>query len=260
VQVRHHDAHAATFFVSPFEEATISGDGTDTARNAQSAYTGAGNRVERVAQSHIFDSLACSTPPSPNISDSNISKKNGDGARRDRDKTYAKKLPRLIRVAPVENFPSTGFHRLPHACLNQPFTSDSSMPLVRDARRRAAHRNHRDLAFALQHTVRETILHCRVRALSKRHKSRNLCVRGVARTASPMPDPSATRTTTPFGAALRLRHPVPRSAGHCGTTPDSGEATQLSANHTPYTLATAKRRFRAPSVIGLAHERLTEPS
>ncbi|MGB6196389.1 MAG: hypothetical protein WBF49_08620, partial [Methyloceanibacter sp.] len=50
VQVRHHDAHAATFYVSPFEEATIlvmDGYGDET---AQSAYTGAGNRVERVAR------------------------------------------------------------------------------------------------------------------------------------------------------------------------------------------------------------------
>ena len=57
VQVRHHDAHVATFFVSPFEEATIlvmDGYGDET---AQSAYTGAVKRVERVAQSHIFDSL-----------------------------------------------------------------------------------------------------------------------------------------------------------------------------------------------------------
>ncbi len=57
VQVRHHDAHAAAFFVSPFEEATIlvmDGYGDET---AQSVYIGAGNRLERVAQNHIFDSL-----------------------------------------------------------------------------------------------------------------------------------------------------------------------------------------------------------
>src|SRR5262249_40380391 len=57
VQVRHHDAHAAAFFMSPFEEATIlvmDGYGDET---AQSTYTGAGNRVERVAQKDIFDSL-----------------------------------------------------------------------------------------------------------------------------------------------------------------------------------------------------------
>ena len=57
VEVRHHDAHAAIFFVSPFEEATVlvmDGYGDET---AQSAYTGSGNRLERVWQSGFFDSL-----------------------------------------------------------------------------------------------------------------------------------------------------------------------------------------------------------
>ena len=57
VQVRHHDAHAAMFFVSPFEEAAvlvIDGYGDET---AQSAYVGKNNRLQRLAQSEFFDSL-----------------------------------------------------------------------------------------------------------------------------------------------------------------------------------------------------------
>ena len=57
VEVRHHDAHAAIFFVSPFEDATVlvmDGYGDET---AQSAYTGYGNRLERVWQSGFFNSL-----------------------------------------------------------------------------------------------------------------------------------------------------------------------------------------------------------
>src|SRR6476620_10869272 len=57
VQVRHHDAHAASFFVSPFEEATVvvmDGYGDET---AQSAYIGIGNRLQRISQTQIFDSL-----------------------------------------------------------------------------------------------------------------------------------------------------------------------------------------------------------
>ena len=45
VQVRHHDAHAAIFFASPFEEAAVlvmDGHGDET---AQSAYIGSGNRA-----------------------------------------------------------------------------------------------------------------------------------------------------------------------------------------------------------------------
>src|SRR4029077_10041035 len=57
VQVRHHDVHAASFFVSPFDEATVlvmDGYGDET---AQSSYIGVGNRLERVSQTYIFDSL-----------------------------------------------------------------------------------------------------------------------------------------------------------------------------------------------------------
>src|SRR6476661_3778029 len=57
VQVRHHDAHAAIFFASPFDEAAVlvlDGHGDET---AQSAHIGAGNRLQRLWQSEVFDSL-----------------------------------------------------------------------------------------------------------------------------------------------------------------------------------------------------------
>ena len=57
VQVKHHDAHAAIFFASPFEEAAVlvmDGHGDET---AQSAYIGSGNRLQRLWQSEVFDSL-----------------------------------------------------------------------------------------------------------------------------------------------------------------------------------------------------------
>src|SRR6476646_1166045 len=55
VQVRHHDAHAAIFFASPFDEAAVlvlDGHGDET---AQSAHFGAGNRLQRLWQSEVFD-------------------------------------------------------------------------------------------------------------------------------------------------------------------------------------------------------------
>ena len=57
VQVKHHDAHAAIFFTSPFEEAVVlvmDGHGDET---AQSAYIGAGNRLQRLWHGEVFDSL-----------------------------------------------------------------------------------------------------------------------------------------------------------------------------------------------------------
>ena len=55
--VGHHDSHAASFFISPFEEATIlvmDGYGDDA---STSVYTGAGNRVERQWNSTLFNSM-----------------------------------------------------------------------------------------------------------------------------------------------------------------------------------------------------------
>jgi carbamoyltransferase len=57
VNVGHHDSHAATFFVSPFEEAAVlvmDGFGDDA---STSAYIGRGNRLERLWHTGIFNSL-----------------------------------------------------------------------------------------------------------------------------------------------------------------------------------------------------------
>ena len=57
VGVGHHDAHAACFFVSPFDEAIVlvmDGYGDDA---SSSAYIGRGNRLERIWSTEIFNSL-----------------------------------------------------------------------------------------------------------------------------------------------------------------------------------------------------------
>jgi carbamoyltransferase len=57
VSVGHHDAHAASFFVSPFEQALVvvmDGYGDDA---SASVYVGRGNRLERVWSTPIFNSL-----------------------------------------------------------------------------------------------------------------------------------------------------------------------------------------------------------
>ena len=57
VQVGHHDAHAAIFFVSPFEEAAVLVmDGYGDV-SATSAYIGCGNRLECCWRGKFFDSL-----------------------------------------------------------------------------------------------------------------------------------------------------------------------------------------------------------
>jgi carbamoyltransferase len=57
VHVGHHDAHAASFFVSPFDDALVlvmDGYGDDA---SASAYLGQGNQLERVWSTGIFNSL-----------------------------------------------------------------------------------------------------------------------------------------------------------------------------------------------------------
>lgn len=57
INVGHHESHAAIFFASPFEEASIlviDGYGDDA---ATSTFTGAGNRVERRWHGRFFDSI-----------------------------------------------------------------------------------------------------------------------------------------------------------------------------------------------------------
>lgn len=57
VNVGHHESHAASFFVSPFERAAVlvmDGYGDDA---ATSVFSGAGNRIERHWRSSFFNSL-----------------------------------------------------------------------------------------------------------------------------------------------------------------------------------------------------------
>jgi carbamoyltransferase len=57
LNVGHHESHAAIFFVSPFEEASIlviDGYGDDA---ATSTFTGVGNRVDRQWHGRFFDSI-----------------------------------------------------------------------------------------------------------------------------------------------------------------------------------------------------------
>jgi len=264
VQVRHHDAHAATFFVSPFEEATIlvmDGYGDET---AQSAYTGAGNRLERVAQNHIFDSLGMLyTAVTEHLGFKYFEEGTVMALAATGDKTYAKRFRELVRFAPDGEFSINrdliGYHT--HG-LNQPFTQrfiEAFGP--QRAKSEPLADRHRDLAYALQHTVEETILHI-VRALSKRHKSRNLCLFGgvalnCVANARILRDtdyhavwvpPCASDSGAPLGSALWHYHQ---------TLSKPREYQLTHAFHgLGYREAEIAGVFRQ---AGLAHERLPQP-
>ena len=181
VQVRHHDAHAAAFFVSPFEEAAVlvmDGYGDET---AQSAHIGSGNRLERLWQSEFFDSIGMLyTAVTEHLGFKGVSEEGTVMALAAAGgSTYAKKFRELIHLQPDGRFSiNRDFISYDTHGLNKPFKerfTDAFGP--RRQRNEPISDRHRDLAFALQSTIEETILHV-VRALSKRHPSRNLCITG----------------------------------------------------------------------------------
>ena len=220
VQVRHHDAHAAAFFVSPFEEAAVlvmDGYGDET---AQSAYTGIGNRLERVSQTQIFDSLGMLyTAVTQHLGFGLFEEGTVMALAATGDKTYTKKFRELICIKPDGEFSvSRDFISYDTHGLNKPFKSrfiETFGP--RREKDDPITDRHCDLACALQSTIEETVLHV-VRALSKRHKSRNLCLTGgvalnCVANARVLRDtdygsiwvpPCASDSGAPFGSALWL--------------------------------------------------------
>ena len=180
VEVRHHDAHAAIFFVSPFEEATVlvmDGYGDET---AQSAYTGSGNRLERVWQNGFFDSLGMLyTAVSQHLGFKLFEEGTVMALAAAGGATYTEKFRELVHLEPDGGFSiNRDFISYDTHGLNRPFKErfiDAFGP--RRERNEPLGDRHRDLAFALQSTIEETIVHI-VRDLSKRHPSRNLCVTG----------------------------------------------------------------------------------
>jgi carbamoyltransferase len=222
VQVRHHDAHAAAFFVSPFEEATVlvmDGYGDET---AQSAYTGIGNRLQRISQTRIFDSLGMLyTAVTQHLGFRVFEEGTVMALAATGDKTYAKKFRELVHFKADGDFSiSKDFISYDTHGLNKPFKNrfiEAFGP--RREKDDPITDRHCDLAFALQSTIEETALHV-VRALSKRYKSRNLClIGGVALNCvanarllcdtdydSIWIPPCASDSGAPFGSALWHYH------------------------------------------------------
>ncbi len=227
VQVGHHDAHAAIFFASPFEEAAVlvmDGFG-DVA--ATSAYVGSGNRLECRWRGSFFDSLGMlyslvtyhlGFAPFEEGTVMALAACGGD--------TYAARFKDLVRLEKGGQF-SLNPDYLRHDRYGQihPFTR-KFLDIFGPPRRRdePITDRHRDLAFALQATTEDTVLHV-VRALAASHPSRNLCLTGgvalnCVANARILRDtdyrrvwvpPCASDTGAPLGSALWHQH---QTLGH----------------------------------------------
>jgi carbamoyltransferase len=222
VHVGHHDAHAAIFFTSPFEEAAVlvmDGFG-DVA--ATSAYVGSGNRLDCRWRGPFFDSLGMlyslvtyhlGFAPFEEGTVMALAACGGD--------TYAEKFKDLVRLEKGGQF-SLNRDYLRHDRYGQirPFTR-KFLDIFGPPRRRGdpITDRHRDLAFALQATTEDTVLHV-VRALATSHPSRNLCLTGgvalnCVANARILRDtdyrrvwvpPCASDTGAPLGSALWHQH------------------------------------------------------
>ena len=223
VNVGHHDAHAASFFVSPFEDALVlvmDGYGDDA---SATAYLGQGNRLERVWSTGIFNSLGLvytfvtghlgfegfgdegKVMALAAFGSDTLVEKFRDVVRPAADGTFAVNMDYFSYDVYGQIRPMTQkFHDTfgPPRAKCTPLTGQ-----------------HRDLAFALQRVTEDTILRL-VRALLARYPSRHLvltggvalnCVAngrvlaetGIDRLWVP---PCASDTGAPLGAALWHTH------------------------------------------------------
>ncbi len=180
INVPHHDAHAAIYFASPFDEAAIlvaDGYGDVT---ATSTYFGAGNRITRDKGFSFFDSIGAFYSGVTTylgfklFEEGTVMALAALGGPR-----YLENFRKLVPLGPDGSFSfNPEYVSLQTHGLARPFTAkflaefgpprDPSAPL--DQR-------HMDIAYALQKLAEELVLHL-VRDLERRTTSRNLCITG----------------------------------------------------------------------------------
>lgn len=223
VNVGHHDSHAAMFFVSPFEEATVlvmDGYGDDA---STSVYTGNGNQLKRHWHTSFFNSLG--------MLYGFLTHYLGFRAFADEGKvmalaaygnaTYIERFRDLVKLTPDGRY-----------AVNMDYFDYDAYALLKPFKRKffdvfgpprlpgeEIEQRHKDVARALQARTEEAILHI-VQALARQFPSRNLCLTGGvalncvanARVAAETPfhhvwvPPVASDCGAPLGSALWHYH------------------------------------------------------
>ena len=180
VNVGHHDSHAAIFFVSPFEEATVlvmDGYGDDA---ASSVYSGRGNRLDRLWHGSFFDSLGIVyTVVTSHLGFNPFEEGTVMALAALGGNKYVKDFRKLIRLEDGGRYSiNTEYFCFDTYGFNRPLTAQF-FETFGPARRRdePLTEHHHDLARALQVTIEETVLHI-VRETARRYPSRNLCLSG----------------------------------------------------------------------------------
>ena len=183
VSVGHHESHAAMFFVSPFEDATIlvmDGFGDDA---STSVFTGQKNRIERQWQGNFFDSLGMVYTLVTRHLGFEIFEEGTVMALAalGRD-TLVDRMRDVIRLTPDGRFNvNMSYFDYDRYGMIRPF-KQKFVDTFGPARKRGdpLDDHAKDLAFALQTVAEEVVLHV-ARSARAQFPSRNLCfVGGVA--------------------------------------------------------------------------------
>jgi carbamoyltransferase len=181
VSVAHHDAHAAMFFVSPFENALVlvmDGYGDDA---SSSAYVGRGNRLVRHWSTGILNSVGLVYTFVTNYlgfarfgDEGKVMALAAFGA-----DTYVERFRDVIAVTPdggyavdmsYFDYPTFGQLRP----FRRKFIDTFGPPRAPDE---PITDRHRDLAYSLQAVTEEVVLHI-VRTLARTFPERDLCMAG----------------------------------------------------------------------------------
>lgn len=222
VNVGHHESHAAMFFVSPFDDATVivmDGYGDDA---SSSVFTGQGNRLERQWHGQFFDSLGMVYSLITRhlgfevFEEGTVMALAAMGSDR-----LVDRMRDIVRLTPDGKFEvNMSYFSHDRYGMLRPFTrrfADTFGPARKRGEPLTEH--HKDLAFALQVIAEEVIVHV-AKSARRRYPSKNLCfVGGVAlncvANARLLRDsgferiwvpPCASDTGAPLGSALYHHH------------------------------------------------------
>jgi len=222
VDVGHHESHAAIFFASPFEEASVlvmDGYGDDA---ATSTFTGTGNRLERQWHGTFFDSLGMIyTLVTCHLGFQLFEEGTVMALAACGDTTYVDAMRDIVRLEPAGRF-----------SINKDYFNHDRYGMLRPFKHRFIATfgpprapgemltdRHRDVARALQTLTEEVVLHV-TRHLAAAYPSRNLVLTGgvalnCVANARILRDtdfrriwvpPCASDTGAPLGSALWHHH------------------------------------------------------
>ena len=263
INVGHHEAHAAIFFASPFDEATVlvmDGYGDDA---ATSAFTGKGSTLERRWHGRFFDSIGMIyTLITEHLGFYAFEEGTVMALAACGSDTYLHKMRDIVHLEDEGRFTiNMAYFSHDRYGMLQPFTRKFLETFGPPRERGSALTDrHRDLARALQTVTEEAVLHV-ARGLAKAYPSKNLCFTGgvalncvangrilrdtdFARVWIP---PCASDTGVPLGSALWHYH---QTLGH----PRRFEMTHAFYG-TEYGPREIKRAFDQE---GMLYARLTE--